>query len=180
MKTRRSIGTFWLKNYISWIVYGLSAVLMVLVQNAPHLFPTLWHARPVPIVLFVVCVAVLEGARIGAVVGLGAGLLWDIYAFHLFGFNALILLAVGLTVGVLVEWLLRANFLSSMLLCGGALLAQALLEWFFCYVIFGREGVWHILWKVYLPNAVYTALLAPAMYYLVLWIARFIRRRQGR
>ncbi|MBQ8684375.1 MAG: rod shape-determining protein MreD [Clostridia bacterium] len=177
MKTKRSPGSFWSKTYVSWLVYGLLALLVVILQMAPRLFPDVAFARPVPLVPFVVCVALFEGARIGAGVGVIAGLLWDVYAFRLFGLDALLLLAIGLTVGLLVQWLLRANFLSAMLLCSGAVLLHSLLEWLFCYVLFQGEELWTVLAKVYLPNAVYTLVLAPLIYWLALATARFLRRR---
>lgn len=177
VKTKRSNSSLWLKSYTAYIVYGLFALIVLLVQNAPRFLPTVMHARPVPVVLLVVCVALFERTRVGVVVGVIAGLLWDLYAFRLFGFSALLMLGIGLGVGLLVEWLLRANFLSAMLLCGGAVLLQALLEWFFCHVIFQKEQVWSLLFRVYLPNALYTLLLAPLMYFAVLWIARLLRRR---
>ncbi|MBQ5841342.1 MAG: rod shape-determining protein MreD, partial [Clostridia bacterium] len=152
MKTKRSNSALWIKNYSAFFLYCLLTVLVMLAQNAPRLLPTVAHARPVPVVLFVVCVSLFEGARTGSMIGLLAGLLLDLYAFRLFGFSALILMGIGLAVGLLVEWLLRANFYSAMLLCAGAALWQALMEWFFCYVIFDKEQIWPLLFKVYLPN----------------------------
>lgn len=173
---KRIPGLFRHKNYLSLLIYGLAALTVLLLQNAPHLFPTLWGARPVPIVLLVVCVALCEGAQAGAIIGALSGLLWGIYSFRLFGFDALVLMLLGLTAGLLVEWLLRANLLSALLLCTGACLAQALLEWLFCYVLFFKEQVLAVLCRVYLPNCLYTVLLTPLMYWLVLGLARLIRR----
>ena len=177
MKAKRSGGLFWSKNYITWLVYGLGALVLMVLQTAPRLFPTILNARPVPLVLFVTCVALFGGARVGAIIGVFAGLLWDIYAFRLFGFDALVLMAIGLTAGLLVEWLLRANFLTAMLLCAGAVLVHTLAEWLFCHVIFWHDQLLELLYKVYLPNALYTVLLAPAMYGITLLLARFLRRR---
>ncbi len=177
MKTKRSPGSFWSKTYVSWLVYGLMALLFVLMQTAPRFFPAVGYARPVPLVPFVVCVALFEGVRIGAGVGLLAGLLWGVYSFRLFGFDGLILMAIGLVVGLMVQWLLRANFLSAMLLCTGGVLLQALLEWLFCHVLFLKEEVWTAVWAVYLPNAAYTLALTPLIYWLSLVVARFLRRR---
>lgn len=176
MNQRRFPGLFRHKNYLSFLVYGLAALVVLLLQSAPHLFPSLWGARPVPVVLLVVCVALCEGAQAGAIIGGLAGLLWGIYSFRLFGFDALVLMLIGLTAGLLVEWLLRANLLSALLLCAGACVAQALLEWLFCYVIFFKEQVFAVLVQVYLPNCLYTVVLTPLMYWLVLGLARMIRR----
>ena len=177
MKTKRSSGSFWSKTYVSWLVYGLLALLILVMQTAPRLFPAVAFARPVPLVPFVVCVALFEGARIGAGLGLIAGLLWDVYSFRLFGFDALLLMAIGLAVGLLVQWLLRANFLSALLLSAGAILLQAVLEWLFCHVLFQKEELLTWLVKVYLPNAAYTMVLVPLIYWLALAVARFLRRR---
>lgn len=177
MKTKQSAGFFWFKKHLSWFVYGGITLLVLVLQMAPHGFPEVFHARPVPLVLLVVCVGVFEGARLGSAVGLLAGLLWDIYAFRVFGFDALILMVIGLTVGLLVEWLLRANFFSAMLLCASAVLIQGFMEWLLCHVLFQKAEVGVMLTHVYLPNALYTILLAPLMYFVVLAVARSLRRR---
>lgn len=177
MKAKGADGLFWSKNYIVWLVYGLSALALMLLQTAPRVFPTVLNARPVPLVIFVACVALFSGARVGMCMGVLTGLLWDVYAFRLFGFDALVLMIIGLIAGLLVEWLLRANFFTAMLLCGGAVLFHSLAEWLFCHVLFWHDQLIDLLYKVYLPNAVYTLLLAPAMYGLTLLLARFIRRR---
>ncbi len=176
VRRKRSGGLFRHRNYSSILLYSAGALLLLLLQAAPNVFPTVWFARPVPLVLYVVCVGVFEGAKAGALIGALSGLLWGLYSFRLFGFDALILLAIGLTAGLLVEWLLRANFLTAALLCGCAVLLQALLEWFFTYVLFQREGVFAILLQAYLPNCLYTILLMPLVYWCVLLLARLLRR----
>ena len=57
MKTKQSTGFFWLQNYLSWIVYGLGALVIMLMQTAPRLFPVIGYARPTPLILFAICVA---------------------------------------------------------------------------------------------------------------------------
>ncbi len=179
MKTKRSTGLFWVQNYLAWILYGIGALLFALIQAAPRFLPTIANARPAPLILLAVCVAMLEGPRVGAAVAVLAGLLWDMYSFHIFGLNAILLLCVAVTVGLLVEWLLRSNFLSAMVLCAGGILTHTLLEWLLCYALFLHEEAGMVLLKVYLPNALYTMLLAPFMYGLVLMTARFLRRRKN-
>lgn len=178
MKTKRPVGIYVGRNYLSWLLYGGSALLLLLLQTAPRLFPVIHNARPSPLVLFAVCVAIFEGPQMGAIIGVIAGLLWDMYSFRLFGLNAMLLLLICVTVGLLVQWLLRANFLSGMLLCAGGVLTHMLLEWLLCYALFLHEETGAVLWHVYLPNALYTVLLSPLMYWGVLWMARFLRRRQ--
>lgn len=178
MKTKQTSGSLRLSNVMPWVLYGLMALLLALLQMAPNGFPFGSLARPTPLVVFVVCVAMLEGPAIGSVMGIVSGLLWNLYAPRLFGYYGLLLMVLGVVVGLLVQWLLRANFPSAMLLCIGAVAAYTLLDWTLCYVLFMRDEVWLVLLKVYLPNALYTVLLAPCTYWLVLWMARLLRRRK--
>lgn len=92
-------GMFRHKGSYSALIYSLVALLLLLLQCAPHGFPTLFHVRPAPLVPFVVCVAILEGARAGVMIGTFSGLLWGIYSFRLFGMDALLLMALGLAAG---------------------------------------------------------------------------------
>lgn len=179
MKTKHRVGFLLSRTSLSWVIYGLLTVAVLLMQTAPRFFPAIGYARPVPLVLLVVCVAMFEGVRFGVGIGLLAGLLWDVYSFRLFGYDGLVLMAIGMTVGLLVQWLLRANFLSAMLLCVSGVLVHTLLEWLFCYVIFLKEEVWTVLLRVYLPNALYTVLLAPLVYWGILGIAQRLRRRSN-
>lgn len=181
MKTRVNTSPFFnllqKKNYILWLVYGLSTLLVLLLQSAPRFFPAVLSARPTPLTVFVICVAVLGGARTGATIGVLAGLLWGVFSFRLFGFDALLLMLFGLVVGLLVEWFLRANFFTSLLLSSCGVLLHVLLEWLICNVLFGKENLTEILFKVLLPNGVYTVLLTPLVYGFSLLLARFVRRQ---
>lgn len=165
------------KNVVLWLIYGLSTLLVLLLQSAPRFFPTVFFARPTPLTVFVLCVAVLGGARTGATIGVFAGLLWGVFSSRLFGFDALLLLLFGLAAGLLVEWFLRANFFTALLLGSCGVLLQVLLEWLFCYVIFSKENLSEILFKVLLPNGLYTVVLIPLIYGFSLLLARFVRRR---
>lgn len=151
----------------------------MLAQTAPHLFPEILGVRPSPLLLFVICVAIFEGPRIGAIIGAFAGLLWGMYSFRLYGLDAVILVGICVSASLLVQWVLRTNFLSGMILCAGGVLVHNILDWLLCYALFMHEETWDILLKVYLPNALYTLLLAPPVYFLVLAMARFIRKRKN-
>lgn len=178
MNNKKSSGLFRTQNYWTWIFYGAAVLIIALLQTSPRLFPVIAYARPTPLILLVVCVAMLEGPAVGAVIGMVAGLLWDMPSDRIFGYYGLILLGIGLVVGLLVQWFLRANFLSAMLLCVGGVLVYTLLDWLICYVLFLKEEVGIVLAYVYLPNALYTVLLSPLMYGCVLLIARFLRRKK--
>lgn len=178
MKTKHTSGLFRIKTYLPWVFYVVAVLLISLMQMSPRFFPTISFAHPVPLVAFTVCVAVLEGPVFGSVIGVVAGLLWDMYSTRVFGYYGMMLLLIGLAVGLLVQWLLRANFLSAMLLSVSGILGYTFLDWLICYVLFFHNEMGTVLLKVYLPNALYTICLAPLVYWCVLLMARFLRRQK--
>lgn len=179
MKTKQTAGRFRLKSIIPWVLYIFIALVLALLQMSPNGFPSIAHARPEPLILFTVCVGMLEGPTIGSVMGIVSGLLWNLYSPRLFGYYGLILMVIGLTVALLVQWLLRTNFWSAMLLCSSAVVVYTLLDWLLCYVLFMDDEMAVVFSKVYLPNALYTILLSPFMYWLILFVARILRRKRA-
>lgn len=180
MAKRRLSGIFRRTSVLPWVLYILFGTLVLLLQSAPRLFPVIAGARPVPIVLFAVCTAMFEGITFGTVAGLLVGLLWGAFSPRLFGFDALVLMLIALAVGLLVDWIIRTNFWSALLLCTGGILVQMLLEWLCTYAVFQHEDTFAMLLRVYLPNALYTAVLIPVAYGLHLVAARLTRRlRKG-
>lgn len=179
MRHRTSSGSFRKQQYWSWILYAVVLLVIALMQMSPRCFPVISHARPTPLILFTVCVAMLEGPAIGSIMGVAAGLLWDLYSMRIFGYYGLMLMLLGLAVSLLVQWWLRSNFLSAMLLCFSGVVLYTLFDWLLCYVLFLHDEMVTVLLSVYLPNALYTLLLSPFMYWFVLMLARFLRRRKG-
>lgn len=179
MRTKQTSGRLRLSNMLPYILYGSFVLVLALLQMSPRGFPVIMHARPTPLILLTVCIAMLEGPAMGSIMGIASGLLWNLYSPRLFGYYGLMLMLIGVSVGLLVQWLLRANFLSAMFLCCSAVAAYTLLDWLLCYVLFMDEEAVAVLMKVYLPNALYTVLLAPLVYWLILWMARLLRRRKN-
>ncbi len=163
------------KMYLRWIAYGMILVAVSLIQAAPRLFPAVGGAHPSPLILAVVCIAMFEGPLAGAAVGVGSGLLWALYADRLFGLDALLLMVVGCICGLLVQVLLRNNWMTAILLNGAVILAYTLLDWLLQYVLFAESHAFYALWHILLPNALYTFVLAPVMYWLSYRVARNLR-----
>ncbi|MCI8553406.1 MAG: rod shape-determining protein MreD [Clostridiales bacterium] len=165
-------------RYLKWAAYGALIVLACLLQGAPRLIPEVLGGRPLLIIPTVVFIAMFTGPYGGAAAGIAGGLLWDLYADRLFGFNALILMAMCCTAGLLTRMLLRNNLLSALLLSSAALLLQGLLDWYFNYVLLGGgEPLYHLL-RLTLPNFVYTLLLSPLLYGAVRLTARLLRKKE--
>lgn len=160
------------KEILAW---GAMLFLAALWQAAPNGWPTICGGRPLLLVPLVASVAMFVGPAGGAAAGVTAGLLWDLYSNHLFGVNALLLMILGCAVSLLTRLLLRNNFLSALMITGGAVVAHALCEWLLYQVLPLREGAVSALLHITLPNAVYTFVLALPVYAAVRLAAKLLK-----
>lgn len=166
------------KMYLRWFAYGLILLLVSVLQCAPRVFPAIGGAHPVPLIPMVVCIAMFEGPLTGAGVGVGAGILWAVYTDRLFGFDALLLLVTGCVCGLLVQVLIRNNWMSALLLNGTVLVAYTLIDWLVRFVLFADEGALFALWYILLPNMLYTFALYPLIYWIAYRVARGLRETE--
>ena len=163
------------KMYLRWFAYALVLLLISLLQASPRMLPTVGGAHPLPLISAVVCFAMFEGPLTGAGIGIGAGCLWALYTERLFGFDALLLMIVGCTCGLLVQLLIRNNWMSALLLNAATIAAYTLIDWLVRYVLFAQDGAFHALWYILLPNALYTLILSPLVYLAAYGLARSLR-----
>lgn len=159
--------------FIKWAVYTIIVLLMYVLQTTPGLF-SIFGVRPVLLVPLAVCIAVFEGSVAGAIVGgVLCGWLLDMASARLSGFNALILLGCCFGVGLMVEYLMRGNLASVLLLCAAVVVLRSMADYFFYYVIWNQDEGFTVLLRQVLPTMAYTLLMTVPIYYLV----RFISRR---
>lgn len=166
------------KMYLRWFAYALILLLVSLLQAAPRLFPAIGGAHPLPLIPAVVCIAMFEGPLTGAGIGVGSGLLWALYADRLFGFDALLLMVVGCICGLLVQVLIRNNWMSALLLNAATLVVYVLIDWLVRFVLFAQDGAGYALLHILLPNALYTFVLSPVIYILAYRVARGLRESE--
>ena len=170
----RRLGT----RYLKWTAYGLLILLACIVQAAPRMIPSIAGARPLLIIPMVVCIAMFVGPVGGGAAGVAGGLLWDMFADRLLGFNALLLLCIGCAAGLLVRLLIRNNLLSALLLCAAALLLQGMADWFFTYVLMAEREPLFVLIHQILPNMLYSLVVSAPLYGIALLTARILRNRE--
>ncbi|MDK2823324.1 MAG: rod shape-determining protein MreD [Clostridia bacterium] len=119
--------------------------------------------KPDLVLVIVILFALFNGPRQGALVGLGLGLLEDIYLAKYIGLNAISKFTIGLIVGFMEKRMYKDNFLVPVLgLFFGSLIYCAI---YFIYsgmvgypLSFGR------LLKIALPMAIYNTCFAPFIY----------------
>ncbi len=156
-----------LNLYIRRIVFVLVIFFVAMIQNTPHLFPTVFGAHAFLLIPLVVCIAMFERDLASTVMGIFAGALWDVSAAWGDGFNAIFLMIIATVVGLLINYLMRNNLFSAMLLGGVAVIAYIIIHWFIFIVCRGIDGAFKLLLMFYLPSAVYTIIFVPIFYIIM-------------
>lgn len=153
-----------LNLYIRRIVFVILILFVSMLQNTPHMFPTIFGAHAFLLIPLIVSIAMFERDLASTLMGIFAGALWDVYASWGDGFNAIYLMVVATIVGLLINYLMRNNLSTAMLLSGVSIVLYAILHWFIFIVCRGIEGGAKLLFTFYLPSAVYTFLFVPIFY----------------
>lgn len=151
--------------YIRRTVFILLIIFAAILQNTPHLFPTIFGVRAFLLIPIVVCIAMFERDLVATLMGIFAGALWDVTMAVGDGYNALFMMIIATAVGLLINYLMRNNLSTALLLCGISILLYVILYWFFFVICRGIEGGAILLLTYYLPSALYTFIFVPIIYF---------------
>lgn len=146
-------------------------------QNTPHMFPTIFGAHAFLLIPTVVCIAMFERDLAATLMGIFAGAIWDATAARGDGFNALFLMIVATVVGLLINYLMRNNLSTALLLSSVAIVLYAVLHWLIFVICRGIEGGLLLFVTFYLPSIVYTFVFTPLFYVLM---RKFLRKLKDR
>ncbi|MGN1202291.1 MAG: hypothetical protein ACI4RF_03280, partial [Eubacterium sp.] len=157
---------------IKYFCYCLIILLADLLQNTDGLFPQIFGARCFLLLPVAIILAMGEDFFAGALLGLFAGLLWDLSgAVHL-GFNCIYITIVCFLSAALVTYIARDTFITNMISSAAAIILYCLFYWLCFIIIKGIEGGEMTLFTFYIPCAVYTGVLTPVLWLLLRPIKR--------
>ena len=164
--------SFYKKKLIAatkWMIYIVLVIFAYVLQSTPSLFQIM-GAKPLLILPLVITIACYEGNMAGGLFAILGGLLWDISANRLFGFNAAIVLVLCVASALLIEYYMRLRFINIAFLNIGALVIHSLVDFLFYYAIWDYEKVWSVYLSKIVPQLFYTIFAIPIIYLLVHFI----------
>jgi len=150
---------------IKYFCYFLVIVLTDLLQNVSGLFPEIAGARCFLLLPAAIIFAMGENILAGSLIGLFAGLLWDLTGAVHMGFNCIFILLFCLIASALTTYITRDTFITNMIMTAVTIIFYCLIYWLCFIVIKGSGNETAILFRFYVPCAIYTAVLSP-----VLWL----------
>ena len=162
------------------IFYAVWLLIVALLQPTVIRWIEIFGIGPNIFLIFVIAAALICGKKAGAVCGLVFGLTLDMLVGRMIGVNALIFLYAGFFVGILCERFISGSgtlvaaviTLSASVLCG--------IVYYIAYsMVWGDIGFWRALFRVILPEALYTGVLSLLLFATIRKSFRLIQKRDG-
>lgn len=140
-------------------------LLLDLMQNINGLFPEILGARCFLLLPASIILAMGEDERTGAMLGLFAGLLWDLTSGVHMGFNCIYIMFMCFLSSALVTYIVRDTFITNMIAVVVTSAVYCLIYWLLFIIIKGIDGAEMTLLTFYIPCLIYTLAVSP-----ILWI----------
>ncbi len=158
--------------FVRRTVFVLLILAVHILQNTRGLFPEIFGVKANLLIPLVICIGMFEREIAGAVLGMLAGILWDSVSRMGDGYNALLLMLAGAAAGLLIDYLMRNNLMTALLLSGFACLIYSVFYVVFFLLANGVDSTGYLLIRYYIPAAVYSFLFTPLWYIIVRAVMR--------
>ena len=152
---------------IKYICYCLIILLCDMLQNVGGLFPEIYGARCFLLLPVTIILAMGEDEITGAVLGLFAGLLWDLTSGVHMGFNCIYIALMCFFSCALVTYIARDIFITNIVSISVATVLYGFLYWLFFIIIKGVSKGEMTLITFYIPCVIYTLVLSPLIYVIL-------------
>lgn len=161
------------QKIIKYVLYCVMLLAANLLQNTGGLFPQIFSAHCFLLIPLAITLAMNEGELEATLLGLFAGLMWDLVSADHLGFNSVFLALACLFAAYAAGHWIRSVYLTDLVFCIAFTVLYAFLYWLLFLVLFESDKNYTCLWTFYLPSAVYTAVLSA----VIVWITRLIRKK---
>lgn len=151
-------------------IVGLTIIIGYLLQVT--LFQTLQLAQVGPNLLLIVTVsfALIRGKLEGAFIGFFCGLMIDIFFGQVVGFYTLIYMYIGYINGFVYQSFFRESLLIPTLMVAISNFFYSLIVYLVTFLLRGKLDFSFYLYRIIIPEIIYTTLLSLVVYRLILYI----------
>lgn len=159
---------------IRWILYVMLVLLAFVLAAAGN------YVKPLLLLPIAFCISSYCKDTVAIGVGIVCGFLLDISCGKLPGFNAIIMLALCLTVSLLYTHLLQQRLLNMLLLTAVGSFLQIGLDFIFYYAIWGYDHVNQIFLSYTIPSWYATVIASIPIYLIFRLIQRCLTPKKNR
>lgn len=149
---------------VKYIIYCLIIAGASLMQNVAGLFPEIAGARCFLLLPVAVTIAMSEDIFSASMLGLFAGLLWDLTGAVHMGFNCIIITLFCFAVSAFTAYIARDTFITNILCISLSTAIYCFLYWLCFIIIKGVEGGEITILSFYIPCFIYTTVITPIIW----------------
>lgn len=149
-------------SFAKWVVYSVALLLLLVMQNTLAL-----HVSNICLILpAIIVISLNDDSDTGLILGGVFGLLWDITAGTLFGYNALLMIIFAFAAQIVAANLIRVKLVTNMLTAVVFAAIYQIITYFFFFVIWGDGGAWYTIFLALLRSSISAAISATAMLFI--------------
>ncbi len=137
----------------------------------------IWGVIPNTALIIVVCFAILQGRKDGAIIGFFLGILQDVFVGNVIGANALSYMLVGYCMGNLEKFIFKDNFLNPVFFTAIATIIYSVLFLFILYMIDYPIHIAMLFQSSLLIEIIYNGVLAIFFYKFVLRLMKYLKTK---
>lgn len=162
------------KFAVKWILYSLVIIMSTVFVTSGN------GKSAVPLLLIPVFVSIsmYNNELVSGIIGGICGILLDTVTGKLLGFNAVIMLVLGVASSFLFLHLLKRNILNTIVLTAVIAFLQGLLDLFFNYAMWDIPDYSVVFTGRILPSIVKTILTSPIIYLIIKIITMFLSPKE--
>jgi len=149
-----------------WVILFI-LLLNIVLQSSFFPFIEIYGAEPDSLMILVVSFALLAGSPTASIVGFCGGLLQDILFGEALGIYALLYMLIGYAIGLVHQKIYVGRIIFPIFFVVIGIIAKEFI--LLVYIFFMRIEIpfEQLIFRIVIPEAVYTAILMPFVYYLM-------------
>lgn len=142
------------------LIIPLALLLLTALQNSLFVHIKVLGVYPDILLTFIICFALVRGNPWGIVVGIGGGILEDIFFRGAFGINSIACMLTAFLVGTLESKIYKDNYIVPLVFTFAGTVVKELIVYLFLYLTRSSFDISTAVMSIIIPEAIYNSLLA--------------------
>ncbi|MDR1530850.1 MAG: rod shape-determining protein MreD [Clostridiales bacterium] len=161
------------------LIVALVIIVNFILQTTVFGYIEIIGVKPNTMLVIIAVYAILRGDVEGAIVGLCAGFLQDLFFSDALGHYALLGALLGFFCGKPFKNFYREHTMLPLLLTAGAIMVYEFVFYVSRFLFEGKVDLSYYFIRIILPETVYTMLFALPVYHLVFKLNNFLEKREN-
>lgn len=154
-------------SFSKWVIYSFLMLFLLVLQNTLAL-----HISNICLVLPAVIILALNDESDACIILGGVfGLLWDITAGSIFGYNALLMIIFAFVAQIIANNLIRVKLLTNMLTVLAFAAVYQIITYLVFFIFWNQGGAWYMIFIALFRTAVSSAINGTILFFIIRAIA---------